>query len=218
LQCYIFALYHTILIPHEIKNIIFDLGGVILDLDVARTHRAFGELGGFSTAEIQSMAASEVFFNDFEKGLLSDKQFRDTTRAFLKTNASDEEIDAAWNAMLLKISPEKYPLLEVLKTKYQVFLLSNTNTIHLQHFNELVRHDTGRSELDFYFHKAYYSHRMNMRKPDTEIYVHVIGENKLTPKETLFLDDNVDNLKTAAAMGIQTIHVTSPEMILSLFA
>ena len=122
------------------------------------------------------------------------------------------------NAMLLTIPSEKYELLLRLKTRYRVFLLSNTNNIHLESFNQLVHRDTGLRELDYYFHKAYYSHLMKMRKPDAEIYSHVLSENKLSPDETLFLDDNFDNIKGAAGLGIKTIHVTSPSMILPLFA
>ncbi|MBS1508418.1 MAG: HAD family phosphatase [Bacteroidetes bacterium] len=206
------------MVPHEIKNIIFDLGGVILDLDVSKTHQAFGEMAGLSAKEIQAKSSTEPFFNDFEKGLLSDHEFRQRIKSFLNKPATNEEIDAAWNAMLVKIPTEKYELLLRLRETHRVFLLSNTNNIHLEYFNQLVYRDTGHPELDYFFHKAYYSHLMKMRKPDQEIYARVLNENNLSAGETLFLDDNFDNIEGAARVGIQTIHVTSPSAILSLFA
>jgi putative hydrolase of the HAD superfamily len=205
------------LISHELKNLIFDLGGVIINLDVSKTYQAFADLSGCSTQEIKSKVSKLSFFNEYEKGVISDHEFRSNVRTLLNAPVTDAQIDAAWNAMLLDIPKEKYQLLTKLKSLYKVFLLSNTNNIHLQRVNKIVKDDTGYSGLSIYFHKDYYSHLMKMRKPDPEIFLQVLEENKLIPHETSFLDDNLDNIQGAKSIGIQTIHVTSPEMVLSLF-
>lgn len=206
------------MVPHEIKNLIFDLGGVIINLDVTRTFQAFADLANSSIKEVKAKVAEHSFFNEYEKGMLGDDEFRSNLRAFLNNQVTNAQIDEAWNAMLLDIPAEKYQMLLKLKSNYQVFLLSNTNNIHLQSVNQIVFSDTGRSGLGHYFHKDYYSHLMKMRKPDPEIFHHVLLENNLVANETYFLDDNLENIQGAKSVGIQTTHITSPEMVLSLFA
>ena len=218
LQCYIFALYHTILIPHEIKNLIFDLGGVIINLDVTQTHQAFATLAGCTVEEVRSKISTLAFFNEYEKGLLDDNEFRARLRASLNTTVTDAQLDTAWNAMLLDIPKEKYQLLLKLKSSYRVFLLSNTNNIHLQSVNQTVFKDTGQPGLGHFFHRDYYSHVMKMRKPDPEIFQQVLAENNLAGNESYFLDDNLENIHGAKSVGIQTAHITSPGSVLSLFA
>ena len=206
------------MIPHEIKNLVFDLGGVIINLDVSRTHRAFANLTGCAIEEVKSKISAQSFFNDYERGALNDDEFRAHLRALLKAKVTDAQLDTAWNAMLLDIPREKYQLLLKLKSSYRVFLLSNTNNIHLQAVNKIVLNDTGHPGLGYYFHRDYYSHLMNMRKPDPEIFQHVLAENNLKAAETYFLDDNVENIDGAKSLGIQTVHITSPDRVLSLFA
>jgi putative hydrolase of the HAD superfamily len=206
------------LIPQEIKNLIFDLGGVIINLDVTRTFQAFADLAQYSIEEVKSKIHEQAFFNEYEKGMLTDNQFRVHIRSFLNTKVTDAQIDFAWNAMLLDIPLEKYQMLLNLKSDFNVFLLSNTNNIHLQAVNQIVFNNTGRSGLSYYFHKDYYSHLMKMRKPDPEIFQHILYENNLAPYETYFLDDNFENIQGAKSVGIQTAHITSPQMVLPLFA
>ncbi len=206
------------MISHEIKNLIFDLGGVIIDLDVSKTHKAFAKLVGCPVDDLKEEIGQQAFFNEYEKGLLSDTEFRASLQSFLKRPVLDSQLDVAWNAMLLSIAKEKYALLQSLKNEYHTLLLSNTNNIHLMEVNRTVEKDTGYPSMDFFFHKAYYSHLMKMRKPEPEIFLHVLNENNLKPTETLFLDDNLENIKSASSLGIQTIHITSPQMVLSLFA
>ena len=206
------------MVPQEIKNLIFDLGGVIINLDVTRTFRAFADLAHCSIEEVKSKVSQHTFFNEYEKGLLTDYEFRAHIRSFLNTKVTDQQIDFAWNAMLLDIPQEKYEMLLKLKSDFNVFLLSNTNNIHLQAVNEIVFKDTKRSDLSHYFHRDYYSHLMKMRKPDPEIFERVLIENNLVASETYFLDDNLENIQGANSVGIQTAHITSPPMVLSLFA
>ncbi|PZR30139.1 MAG: HAD family phosphatase [Azospira oryzae] len=200
----------------SVKNIIFDLGGVIINLSVPSTVLAFAKASGKSVDEVAALVNSPGFIN-YEKGLISDEAFRQHVREELNWQASDNEIDESWNAMLLDIPLERLQLLERLKKSYRIFLLSNTNEIHLRKFNQILDSTSGQKEMDGYFHKAYYSHRMKMRKPDVEIFEFVVNENELNPEETLFLDDNLSNLKGAEMAGIKTFHVQTPELIFSLF-
>ncbi len=200
-----------------IKNIIFDLGGVIINLSVPKTHAAFAQLSGLPLEEIQSRVHHGEFFHQFEKGLISDAEFRDHLRESLSIQVADVELDRAWNAMLLDIPLPRIQLLERLKGRYNTFLLSNTNNIHLTCFNGIVHQLTGARGIDHYFHNAYYSHQVKMSKPDTEIYEYVLQQNNLRATETIFLDDNHDNVMGANKAGLQTFHVTNPDQIFSLF-
>jgi FMN phosphatase YigB (HAD superfamily) len=201
-----------------IKNLLFDLGGVILDLSVAHTLKSFSELSGISQPEVHKIFTTSPGFNEYEKGAMGDQAFRDYIRDIYKVNASDEAIDSCWNAMLRGIPIVKLKLLQQLKEQYAVLLLSNTNEIHLSYINNVMLPGiTTERSLDVYFHKAYYSHRMLKRKPDPEIFEQVLEENRLAAEETLFLDDNASNIKGAASVGIKTVHVTSPDLILDYF-
>lgn len=200
------------------KNIIFDLGGVILNLSVERTHQAFAQLSGLPVTEIKSRVHHGPFFQDYERGLITDTEFRSHLRETLQINANDAQLDTAWNAMLLDIPHERFSLLERLKKKYQLFLLSNTNEIHRKFFNQVVEQSSGKPNIDYYFHYAYFSHVLNLSKPDVAIYQHVLNEQKLLPHQTVFLDDNLDNLTGAARTGLQTFHVQHPNQIFDFFA
>jgi putative hydrolase of the HAD superfamily len=208
---------NLILATTGIKTITFDLGGVIINLSVEKTHQAFASLSGLPVDEIRNKVHHGAFFHDYEKGLISDADFRDQLRDSLKVKASDAELDQAWNAMLLDIPKERIRLLQDLKSSFNLFLLSNTNNIHLQCFNNQVKQLTGLPAMDYYFHQAYYSHLVKMSKPDVEIYQYVLQSNDLVPHETIFLDDNKDNLVGANKAGIQTFHVQHPDQIFSLF-
>ncbi len=200
-----------------IKNIIFDLGGVIINLSVEKTHQAFASLSGLTAKEIEHNVHHSDFFHQYETGLINDAEFRGHLRKSLMLGVSDSQLDEAWNAMLLDIPIERIRLLEKLKGQFNLYLLSNTNNIHLQCFNNQVFQLTGSLSLDPYFHQAYYSHLIKMRKPDIKIYEFVVKSNNLLPHETIFLDDNKDNLEGASKVGIKTFHVQQPDQIFSLF-
>lgn len=201
----------------EIKNLIFDLGGVIINLSVDSTYHAFSQLSGKSIQDLKDAAKEVSFFNDYEKGLIDDADFRKSLREFLQIEAHDHQLDDAWNAMLLDIPHARIELLKRLRNQYQLFLLSNTNNIHLQCFTNIVKDTLGETSLDIYFDKSYYSHLMKMRKPDSEIYQQVLSENSLHANETLFLDDNLSNLEGAQTIGIKTFHVHHPDQLFPLF-
>jgi glucose-1-phosphatase len=202
----------------SIKNLIFDLGGVILDLSVDRTLQAFARVSGIDKQQAQQIFQASPGFNEYEKGGMDDATFRQYLKTVYAIDLPDHEIDACWNAMLLGIPPGKLQLLLRLKQRYKIYLLSNTNDIHLHYINTIMLPAiTGERSLDPYFHKTYYSHHMNMRKPDAEIFERVLRENNMRSHETLFLDDSALNIAGAQSVGIQTVHVTSPDLILEYF-
>lgn len=205
-------------VDSTIKNLIFDLGGVIINLAPDKTVEAFAHLTGLPATNVLRLYKERTEFHDYEKGLLTDDEFRAALRSLFAVSATDDRLDACWNAMLLDIPLARITLLEKLRPHHRLFLLSNTNNIHLQCFNKIVKGVTGQSSLDSFFDQAHYSHLMKMRKPDREIYEFVLAQHGLAPHETLFLDDNVSNLEGASEAGIKTFHVQHPDLIFTLFA
>jgi putative hydrolase of the HAD superfamily len=201
----------------KIKNIIFDLGGVILNLSVDSTLRQISKLSGYPVEKVIELYHARDEFLAYEKGEITNDEFRRSLKDIFGITTLDTELDVCWNAMLGDIPPERIELLRQLRSKYKTYLLSNTNAIHLDFFSGMAQKAHGLESLDPLFHKAYYSHLMKMRKPDPAIYEFVLNENGLKANETIFLDDNAANLKGAASVGIQTFHVTHPDLIFSLF-
>jgi len=189
-----------------IKNIIFDLGGVLVDIDPDKTAKAFARLSNMDPVDIMELHKSQNFFVDYEKGLIDDSAFRDQIRNFLKTDMSDQTVDRAWGALLLDFPQNKIDLLSNARKKYRTFLLSNTNNIHRKKFEKSFR-DAAHADFYDYFENVYYSFQMHMRKPDKEIFVKVLEENNLNPQETLLIDDHRPNIETAQALGMKTCHV-----------
>lgn len=203
----------------SIKALIFDLGGVIVDLSIDHTLQAFTDLSGFEKEKVKDLYYSIEGFEAYEKGLITDNEFRNLVRDTFSINSSATVIDTSWNAMLRGLPVRKLRLMERLKETYSVYLLSNTNSIHITHVNEIMLPGIGEHgrSLDSYFHKAYYSHIMNKRKPNADIFQQVLQENNLIASQTLFLDDNHDNIEGAKQLGIQTVQVVTPDLILDYF-
>jgi len=201
-----------------LKNLIFDLGGVILDLSVIDSLESFARLSRLSLDKVKALFVASPEFEQYERGEINDREFRDFVRRVYDISASDSDLDRCWNAMLLGIPKAKLDLLLELKTQYKVFLLSNTNHIHLNYINSIILPPlVSVDSLDRYFHRCYYSHLMGKRKPEASIFRQVLDENGLLENETLFLDDNADNIAAAKALGIQTVHVTHPDMVIKHF-
>lgn len=163
----------------SIKNIIFDFGGVILNIDYKLTEQAFAKLGLKDFDRIYSQATQEELFDVFEKGFISPADFRKGIRKFIHDDVSDSQIDEAWNSMLLDLPIERVRLLDKLKTKYRIFLLSNTNQIHCDTFSANMQKQLSRDIFSDVFEKAYFSHKVKMRKPNEEIFELVLKENNL---------------------------------------
>jgi putative hydrolase of the HAD superfamily len=200
------------------KNIIFDLGGVIVDIDPPRSYSAIANLAQQPLTLEEFLLAHEQLFLDYEKGLISSDDFRNGIRKALDSTVTDADIDIAWNSMLLHVPLERLQLLEKLKDRYQLFVLSNTNEIHVPAFNKIVEKISGQHDIAYFFHNVHYSHLMQMRKPEPQIYQTVLELNRLTPHETLFVDDRHENILAAQEVGMHTFHVTESRGIQEYFA
>lgn len=190
----------------NIKNIIFDLGGVILNIDFAKTNEAFHSLGLKNFARHISQHHISELFLKYETGQIDDLEFIDNVALLSDAPMSKDKIVEAWNALLLDFPIERIELLKKIKSRYRTFLLSNTNSIHLQEYNKRLKNEQG-VYLEDLFEKAYYSHVVKLRKPHAEIFNLVLHENNLVPEETLFIDDTYSNFEEAEKLGIQIYHL-----------
>jgi HAD superfamily hydrolase (TIGR01509 family) len=204
--------------PHNYKNIIFDLGGVILNLDFTRTEKAFAELGLTDFDSIYSKSKQQAVFDVFEKGEMSASQFRNEMRKYLNENISDKQIDTAWNAMLLDLPKARLNLLAKLKKDHSLFLLSNTNEIHYNSFTSYFAKEHQMKDLSHIFIKEYFSHQIGKRKPDAEIFEYVLNENALDPTQTLFIDDSIQHIEGAKKCGVNGLWLEKGGTILELFS
>ncbi|MCD6564487.1 MAG: HAD family phosphatase [Bacteroidales bacterium] len=182
---------------NSIRNIIFDLGGVLLELDVQKTFDAFGEIGLTKEIMMKRYNKEENFFLQFEKGQISANEFRASLRKMIGNFVSDEKIDYAWNEMLRGFRDDTIKLLSDLSGKYSLYLLSNTNEIHLPVYSEQFREISGGIDLQNYFIKSYFSHKIKSRKPEPESFGYVLRDAGIKPEETLFIDDFEENCITA---------------------
>ena len=199
------------------KNIIFDFGGVILNIDYKLTENAFAKLGLENFEGIYSKASQTNLFDAFERGMIRPEDFRKEIRKYISNAASDSQIDAAWNSMLLDLPKQRIDFISSLKKDHRVFLLSNTNEIHFSAFTSNMNKEFGKNVFPDMFHKTYFSHRVKMRKPDAEIFELILNENDLKTKETLFIDDSIQHIEGARAIGLNTHHLQKNETIIDLF-
>jgi len=203
MQKFIFLPYRHL----NIKNIVFDLGGVILNIDYHLTIDAFKRLGFENFDTIFTQAKQTGIFDKLDKGQITPKEFRDGVRELAGKPFTDEQIDNAWNAMLLDFPIDRLKLLEQVHGQYRTFLLSNTNQIHIDVYNQILQNTFGVKDLSHFFEKEYYSHRIHMRKPDAEIFKFILNQNGLTAEETLFIDDTEQHIVGARKMGINAYHL-----------
>ncbi len=192
--------------PPNFRNILFDLGGVIVDINVQATFRAFYELGFPADLMQYPHAMSTDLFFRYETGKLDTDQFRDAIRKSTGVEMSNRAFDEAWNAMLVGIPKERTVLLKRLSEQYALYMLSNTSSLHVEVFEKMYRKVAGVSMHEV-FTKIYYSHEIGWHKPDREAWEFVVKDAGIRPGETLFLDDNIHNIKVAQELGFQAIHI-----------
>ncbi|MBN8704035.1 MAG: HAD family phosphatase [Bacteroidetes bacterium] len=203
-------------IPANTQAIIFDLGGVILNIDYQKTVEAFKGLGLHDFNYFFSKQVQKDFFDEYEKGFISSFEFLERIKSFLPESVSNEQIVEAWNAMLLDLPEERLHLLKKLRDKYSIFLLSNTNEIHINEFHLFLKGKFAMPDLTDYFNKVYLSYQIGKRKPDAEIFEHVLLENNLLPKHVVFIDDSPQHIEGAKSLGITTFHLENPTTILDI--
>lgn len=194
----------------KIQNIIFDLGGVLLNIDFHLSEKAFEQLGVENFNAFFNQFHSNELFKKLETGMDVDL-FYDEFRLATRTTLSNDQIKDAWNALLLNFREESIKTLPGLRKKYKLYVLSNTNEIHLQEFQKRFTVEMQLSSLDDLFDAAYYSHCIGFRKPNADAFQFVLEKHGLIPEETLFIDDSINNIETAQQLGLQTIHLL-PQM------
>jgi len=192
-----------------IKNLVIDLGVVLLDLSPARCFENFKALGVNNITDLVDSHYKNGLFLELEKGLVSPEEFHNELRRITSLPITDEQIDDAWNSFLLNIPTYKLDLLLELNKNYNVYLLSNTNTIHWQ---QVIRDDFSYKGLtvEDYFKKLYLSFELHLVKPDRRIFEHVLSDANIRPEETFFIDDAAENCRIAQTLGIET-YMPKPE-------
>lgn len=191
------------MIDSNIKAIIFDFGGIFINLNYNYTIEAFKRLGIENFEELYSQAQQSNLFDNYETGVISSQRFVNGLLDFLPSKTTPNQVVEAWNAMLLDIEPERVELLHKLREKYPVYLLSNTNEIHIDLAFRRWKKTIGQP-IQSSFDKIYLSHEVGLRKPNKEIFELVCSENNLNPYTTLFIDDTVQHINGASRIGLQT--------------
>lgn len=202
----------------NIKNIIFDYGNVIFNIDFKKVQEAWARLGITNANEFYGHKQQDPVFNALERGEISPADFRDRIRQIShKPDLTDEQINRAWNSIFLDIPQGNHEILLQVKEKYRTFLLSNINAIHYDYVHDYLKREFNMDNNEHLFEKTYYSHLTGKRKPEPAIFELVLQENGLNPAETLFIDDSPQHLEVARQLGIQTYLMTAPDTIQLFF-
>jgi putative hydrolase of the HAD superfamily len=201
----------------KIKNIVFDLGVVLFNLEYELTVEAFKTLGVDNHEELFSDTGQLMLFDRFERGEIKVPEFLEGMQRLIPGEATDQSIIDAWNAMLLDLPQSSIDLLEALRPHYQLYLLSNTNDLHFARFHEIIKEQHGLDGLDQYFVGLYYSHNEGLRKPEPAFYRRLLEQDGLNPTETVFIDDMNRNVQSAEDVGIRGILLGRGMMVTDLF-
>ena len=186
-------------------NIIFDLGNVILNIDYQSTVKAFEKIGLKNAREMYSKSEQKKIFDQLETGHISSEKFILEIQKIIP-NATKSSIIKSWNAIIKDLPSSRLKILQKLKKKFKIFLLSNTNQIHIDH----IINKLGKEKYEMFYHlfdKVYFSHEVKLRKPDYNIFKLVINENDLKIKKTLFIDDSIQHINSARKIGLHTYHL-----------
>ncbi|MCE2711191.1 MAG: HAD family phosphatase [Cryomorphaceae bacterium] len=197
--------------------VIFDLGGVLINLDYSCTTKAFEALGMNDFSSKYSQLSQTDLFSDFETGKISAQQFINSLLPHLPEGTSANSVVQAWNKMILDVPRKRIELLLRLKEKLPVFLLSNTNELHVP----VVRREWAKTTshpMEYFFNRIYFSHELKMRKPHPEIFSEVCARESLVPENTLFIDDTIIHVEGAQQAGLQTHHLKHADELDQLFS
>ena len=197
------------------KAIIFDLGDVILNINYQNTIDEFTKLGVKNAATFYSKKVQTDLFNLIETGMISSYEFLKALQNETK-NANIIQVEQAWNAMLLDLPEERLQLIKNLKNNYIIYLLSNTNAIHIDAFKKQLGDKKWLAFCEL-FDKMYLSHELGLRKPDIKIFEYILKEQKLKAEEVFFIDDSPQHISSARKLGIHCHHLTDDEDIITLF-
>lgn len=189
----------------NLKNIIFDLGNVILNIDTNLSKQAFEREGLHNFDELYTLTSQSNIFDNLEVGGFSEKTFYENLRSITGTNLSDYAIKSCWNALIDHYPESHIEVLRKSQKQYRTFILSNTNIIHYKYYTALLNKSFGINGLESLVEKAYFSHEIKMKKPDPEIFKFVLSQSGIKPEDTLFIDDSEVHVKSASKLGIKCL-------------
>lgn len=200
-----------------IKNLLLDMGGVILDVSYQRVIETFKSYGIENFDTVYTQAKQVEIIDLFEEGKCSAEEFRDGVRKLVGKELSDEQIDKAWFSMILEIPRDVIQLLGVLKLKYRLFLFSNTNVLHIEYLKKEFERQLGFDLFNCVFDKAFFSNEIHHRKPHPESFKYVLEQAGIEAEETLFIDDSKQHLEGASKVGLNTYWLTNGETLIDLY-
>lgn len=200
----------------DIKNIIFDFGGVIINISHQMVENAFKKIGVENFEELFNQATQSKLFIQFEKGEISAVQFRNSIRDLTNLDVPDEKLDETWNKIILDYPKDRITLLKEIKQNYRLFIFSNTNIIHYDFYIPKFENEFGYS-FGSLFEKTYWSFKLGERKPNLHAYNRLLEDSSLIPNETLFIDDSIQNVTAAQEVGLNTVHLTNEVEITEIF-
>jgi putative hydrolase of the HAD superfamily len=188
------------------KNLIFDLGNVLYDIDFTKMYAAFNDLGIPNFENHFTLNKSDQIFFDLELGLISEQQFCEGFNSLYNLSLTNQQIIAAWNALLVGYRPQSIEWVKANNNNYNTFLYSNTNQIHYDHFIPQFEQELG-GNFEKLFKTPYFSHKMGQRKPDPASFKHILEKEGLVAEETIFIDDNEPNIIAGASVGLQVLYL-----------
>lgn len=201
----------------SIKNIIFDFGNVLFDLELGAISRELTWLTGTQFESIKNKLDRLGVFHLYETGGITTEEFVDTLCQAANPHLKPAQVIDAWNSILVGMPLERFDQVLRLRQHYQVFLLSNINDLHARWIDDYLWREHNLDNFQTrYFDAVYYSHLIRLRKPDREIYEYVLADAELVPEESVFIDDLEENIETARQLGIHTIHKTPDLDIMQL--
>lgn len=185
-----------------IRNIVFDLGGVLNNLNPGKTIDAFSQLGMEQLIGDKGLTYDHDIFYLMEQGKVTPAEFRNGVRKLLPGEVTDDQIDDAWNAMLLDFPEIRIRLIKKLHDEFGIYLFSNTNAIHVTYYQSNFRNKHG-FEVTSIFDKVFHSNEIGYRKPSPESFLEIIRLSGMIPEESLFIDDSLENVQGAIACGLK---------------
>ncbi len=201
----------------NIKHIIFDLGEVIINVNPAAVKERMIHKGAGNVDELHLKLLDGDIYHQLETGKIKPEDFRTAIKDIIDIPVTDDDIDEAWNAMLLDIPKERIKCMTRLKSKYKLYLLSNTNHIHWLSYDQYFQDTFDYPSINTFFTNTWYSYLMGVRKPDPEIFRKVLEEGQFDPSEVAFIDDLKENVDAAATLGIHPVHLPPGKEIMDLF-
>ncbi|MBC8004774.1 MAG: HAD family phosphatase [Verrucomicrobia bacterium] len=199
-----------------IQNIIFDLGGVLLNINPGKTIEAFGQLGMEQLIGDKGLTYDHEIFYLMEQGKVTPDEFRNGVRKLLPIAVTDEQINTAWTAMIIDFPAIRVKLLQNLAQKFKIYLFSNTNAIHVEKYFDIFRQQHG-FEVATLFKQVFHSNEVGYRKPSAESFQEIIRLSGVRPEETLFIDDSSHNVEGAIACGLKGYWLEPGQTVEELF-